>query len=89
MLFINMIFQKKYYYYPSFFIKIPRDIIIFFVGGGEVIREGGYYYQASSHHFKNFIFFQLGTLLKEGCLLVGGYFNEEIRVFILGKSDKK
>ena len=48
-------------------LKYQGTLLYFFIGGGEVIREGGH-----------FDFFHLDTLLREGCLLVGGISMEKL-----------
>ena len=48
-------------------LKYQGTLLYVFIGGGKVIREGGH-----------FDFFHLDTLLREGCLLVGGISMEKL-----------
>ena len=75
--------------YPNLFIKIPgpRILILFFFRGEEIIREGVrlrgiLLLSGKLAPFIKFHSVHLGTLLREGCPLVRGYFNGEIRVCI-------
>ena len=51
----------------------------FLLGEGKYLEKGNIIIRLARTIFKISFFFHLGTLLREGCLLVG-YFNGEIRV---------